>query len=348
MGSLRFYALLCHPDFKSIRISIILIVTIIVIGTAGYQLIEGYNLLNAFYMTVITVGTVGFMEVEPLSSIGRLFTAILILFSLGTFAYSLSAITSSIVEGQIYAFLTGFKVNSQIEKLNHHVVICGFGRNGSQAAKRLAESGTPFVVIEQNPEICKKIAAEGKLLFIEGDATDDNILERACIKKAKALITTLDKDTNNLFVVLSVRNLNSEIHIISRATEESSDKKLRIAGANNVIMPDKIGGVHMAALASRPDLLEFIDFLTAHGQHGSTRLEEIPDIIVKSKYLGKTLKDLSIKSITGANIIGVRNNQGIFFLNPTSETILENGNKLFVLGDSKQLNALKDIYLNEA
>jgi voltage-gated potassium channel len=348
LGSLRFYTLLRHPDFKSIRISIILIASIIIIGTSGYQVLEGYGFLNAFYMTVITVGTVGFMEVEPLSATGRLFTAILILFSLGTFAYSLSAITSSIVEGQIQAFLTDFKVNTQIEKLHQHVVVCGFGRNGSQAAKRLSESQTPFVVIEQNPEICKKIAAEGNILFIEGDATDDKILERACIGKAKALITTLDKDTNNLFVVLSVRNLNSKIHIISRATEESSDKKLRIAGADNVIMPDKIGGVHMAALVSRPNLLEFIDFLTAHGQSGSTRLEEFPAITLKNKYLGKSLNDLAIQTTTGANIIGIRDNQGLFILNPNTEMVLQNGYKLFVLGDSSQLNAVKDIYLSES
>ena len=307
-------------------------------------MLEGYPIFDAFYMTVITVGTVGFMEVHPLSDAGRMFTSLLILSGLGTFAYSLTAVTSSIVGGEIKSLITGYKVNTQIENLENHVVICGFGRNGSQAARSLIESETPFVVIENDMKLCAQLMQEGKILCLQGDATDDAVLLRAGILKARALITTLDKDTNNLFVVLSVRNMNPGIQIISRASEENSDQKLRIAGADSVIMPDKIGGAHMAALVSRPDLIEFIDYLSSHRSAGEMRLNELQRVQLKEVYEGKSLQTFDIHGETGATFIALRNLHGEIKLNPSDTEVLKSGQTWYVLGNSEQIKKMKSTY----
>jgi voltage-gated potassium channel len=306
---------------------------------------EGYRFSEAFYMTIITVGTVGFMEIHPLSEPGRWFTSFLILFSLATFAFSLTAITSSIVEGQFKQFITGYKVNSEIARLKNHVILCGFGRNGSQAAENLLESETPFVVIEQNEALCKELLESNRMLVIHGDATDDQVLCKANILQAKALITTLDQDTSNLFVVLSARNLNANLNIISRASVAANDPKLRIAGANHVIMPDKIGGAHMAALVSRPELLEFIDFLSAQTASNHCRLEEFNAVKLRPELQHKTLAELQIHSITGANIIGIRTANGLLQINPGPETHLHDAAQLFALGSAEQFHHLKTRFL---
>ncbi len=292
-------------------------------------------------MTMITIGTVGFMEVHPLSDTGRLFTSALILLSFGTFAYGLSAITSAIVEGQLASFFSGYKVKTEISHLENHVIVCGYGRNGSQACKQLRARHIPFVVIEKDDAIFSQLQQDEQILYIHGDATDDRVLEKARIFNAKALISTLDQDTNNLFVVLSARNLNKNLHIISRASEEGSDKKLYIAGADNVIMPDKIGGAHMAALVSRPDVLEFLDVLSSKSAGDEAHLEEIIHFNLKPEFERKTILEIGIHEKTGVTIIGIRRESGDFVLNPEANTILDNSMKLFVLGTDNQIALLK-------
>lgn len=296
-------------------------------------------------MTMITIGTVGYGEVHPLSDGGRIFTSILILLSFGTFAYGLSAITSAIVEGQIAAYFSGYKLKTEISHLSNHVIVCGYGRNGKQACNQLQKRGVQFVVIERDEEICDELRQEGQILYIQGDATDDKYLAFARIHEAKALISTLDQDTNNLFVVLSARNINPKLQIISRASEEGSDKKLYIAGANNVIMPDKIGGAHMAALISRPDVLEFLDVLSSSDDANGSHLEELLNVRFKEHYKSQTIASLRIHERTGVSIIGIRNNNAEFLLNPPIDSILEEGIKLFVLGNDDQIAHLKKEFL---
>ncbi|MEX1188591.1 MAG: NAD-binding protein [Bacteroidia bacterium] len=345
MGPLNIISVFRHSDFRSLRIALLLILLVITTGTVGYMMIEGFNLLEAFYMTMITIGTVGFMEIHPLSDEGRLFTSALILLSFGTFAYGLSAITSAIVEGQLAAYFSGYKVKTEISHLSNHVIVCGYGRNGKQSCKQLKSRGLPFVVIERDEKVCDAIRDEGNILYIHGDSTDDKILQTAQIQNAKALISTLDLDTNNLFVVLSARNLNQKLHIISRASEEGSDKKLYIAGANNVIMPDKIGGAHMAALVSRPDILEFLDVLSSNDNVAESHLEEIIKLEFKSEHSNQNIAKLKIHEKTGVSIIGIRQPNGDFVLNPSSDTILNSQMKLFVLGSNKQIDHFKNEYL---
>ncbi len=305
--------------------------------------IENYGLLDAFYMTVITLATVGFQEVHPLSSGGRLFTSFLIIISFGTFAYAISSITKYISDGEFKDYFKNKKVNAAIEKLENHVIICGFGRNGKQAAHVLKKHDTRFVVIEEKKAIVAAINHQYADLVLEGDATLDEVLLKAGVLKAKALITTLPIDADNLFIVLTARTLNPKLTIISRASEDNTDKKLKIAGANNVIMPDKLGGAHMASLVMKPDVMEFVDYITGQGGD-NIRLEEITFANLSEEYQNKTIRDLEVRNRSGANIIGFKTAQGDYIINPSADTKIIPDAKLFVLGTSEQISKLKDLF----
>lgn len=315
---------------------------LIVIGTIGYILIEDYRFLDAFYMTIITVATVGYGEVSPLSDAGRIFTSFLIITSFGTFAYAVSAITRFVVDGEFNNLFKLQKLNSAIEKLSDHVIICGYGRNGRQAAQVLKKHDKRFVVIERNPELTETLNHRFKDLVIGGDSTQDEILIKAGVLRAKALITTLPVDADNMFIVLTARNLNPKLTIISRASDDGSDTKIKIAGADNVIMPDKVGGAHMASLVMKPDVMEFIDFVTAQGGDNNN-LEELTFNNIPAHLKNKTLKDLEIRNKSGANIIGFKTGDGKYVINPSADTEIIPEAKIFVLGTPDQIKKLKEI-----
>ena len=307
------------------------------------MIIENYRLLDAFYMTIITVATVGFQEVHPLSDAGRIFTAFLIITSFGTFAYAVTSISQYVLDGEFNQYFKNYKVNAAIEKLENHVIICGFGRNGKQAAHVLKKHNKRFVVIEQKKDIVGAINHQFADLVMEGDATFDEVLLKAGILKAKALITTLPIDADNLFIVLSARTLNSQITIISRASEDNTDKKLKIAGANNVIMPDKLGGAHMASLVMKPDVMEFVDYITGQGGD-NIRLEEITFDNLPEAFQNKTIRDLEVRNKSGANIIGFKTGKGEYIINPSADTIIIPDAKLFVLGTTEQITKLRELF----
>ena len=294
-------------------------------------------------MTIITVGTVGFQEVHPLSDGGRLFTAFLIITSFGTFAYAISSITKYISDGEFKDYFKNKKVSAAIDSLDEHVIVCGFGRNGKQAAHVLKKHNTRFVVVEQKKDIVAAINHKFSDLVLEGDATLDEILLKAGILKAKALITTLPIDADNLFIVLTARTLNPKLTIISRASEDNSDKKLKLAGADNVIMPDKIGGAHMASLVMKPDVMEFVDYITGQGGD-NIRLEEITFANLSLEYQNKTIRDLEVRNKSGANIIGFKTAQGEYIINPSADTKIIPDAKLFVLGTTEQIGKLKELF----
>lgn len=305
--------------------------------------IEQFTLSEAFYMTIITVATVGFQEVHPLSEGGRMFTAFLIITSFGTFAYAITSISKYVLDGEFRNYFNNYRVNTEIQKLNQHIVICGYGRNGKQAAQVLKNKKQKFVVVESSKELFETLSATNIDLFIEGDATQDEVLQRAGIEKAKALITTLPVDADNLFIVLSARALNPNLIIISRASDDNSDRKLKTAGANNVIMPDKIGGAHMASLVMQPDIMEFVDFIT--GQGGDhIKLEEITFEKLPSNFKNKSIRELEIRNKSGANIVGFKTENGEYVINPSPDTIMIPDAKLFVLGTTEQIAKLKDLF----
>jgi len=315
---------------------------IILLGIAGYMLIEHYNFFDAFYMTIITVATVGYNEVHPLSDAGRLFTAFLIITSFGTFAYAITSISRYVMDGEFNRYFKTYKVNESIKKLENHVIICGYGRNGKQAAHVLKKHKMRFVVIEEKKEIIASLSHKYTDLVIQGDSTQDEVLMRAGVLKAKALITTLPVDADNVFIVLSARSLNPKLTIISRASEDATDKKLKIAGADNVIMPDKIGGAHMASLVMKPDVMEFVDIITGQGGD-NIRLEEITFDNLPEVYRNKSIRELAIGSKSGANIIGFKTTDSEYIINPSADTKIIPDAKLFVLGTSEQINKMKEL-----
>jgi voltage-gated potassium channel len=321
---------------------LIIMLTLWLIGTIGYVLIDNYTWFDAFYMTIITVATVGYGEVEPLSNAGKIFTAFLILTSFGTFAYAVSSITKFVFDGEFNDFYKNRKLNASIEKLSDHVIICGYGRNGRQAAQVLKKHNQRFVVVENDQKLTSTLNHKFSELVLFGDGTQDEILIKAGIMRAKALITTLPVDADNVFIVLTARNLNKNLTIISRASEDNSDTKLKIAGANNVIMPDRVGGAHMASLVMKPDVIEFIDTITAEGGNNIS-LEEISFTNMPEALKDKTLKDLEIRNKSGANIIGFKTATGEYIVNPSADTRIIANSKLFVLGTPEQIIVLKQL-----
>ncbi len=312
---------------------------LLIIGTIGYIIIDNYKPVNAFYMTVITIATVGYGEVEPLSTAGKIFTSFLIITSFGTFAYAVSAITKFVIDGEFNQFYKNKKLTSAIDKLSDHVIICGYGRNGRQAAQILKKHDKRFVVVENNDKITTTVSHKFADLVLNGDGTQDETLLKAGILRAKALITTLPIDADNLFIVLTARNLNSKLTIISRASDDGSDAKLKIAGANNVIMPDKVGGAHMASLVMKPDVMEFVDYITAQGGDNNN-LEEITFDRINDVLKNKTLKELEIRNKSGANIIGFKTATGEYIVNPSADTKIIPHSKIFVLGTPEQIRKL--------
>lgn len=315
---------------------------IIVIGVSGYMIIEGDSFINALYMTIITISTVGFGEIHKLSVPGKLFTIFLILSSFGTYAYAISMITTYFVEGSVTSFIRGEgKRKSKARKMDNHIIICGYGRNGQQAVQELIAHKQSFVIVENQHDVIMEHLGED-IRFVEGDATNDDILIKANIKNAKALITTLPNDADNTYVTLTARELRPDIIIISRASNESSEKKLKIAGVNNVVMPERVGGAHMATLVAKPDITEFLDHLSVHGA-APTILEEIVCSDMPRSLLGKPIFELKVRRKTGANIIGLKTPEGEFILNPSPELTVDKASKLFVLGTPEQIESMKQI-----
>lgn len=300
--------------------------------------IEDYDLVDAFYMTIITVSTVGFKEVQPLSVEGRIFTAFLIIFSFGIFAYTVSYITRYIVNGDLHNYFKNFQVDSYIERISDHVIVCGYGRNGAQAVKTLITYGRECIIIENNEKRLDRLK-EANLLYIKGDATEERTLLKAGINRAHALITTLPNDAQNVFVVLTGRELNPDLQIISRASEDGSERKLRIAGSNNVIMPDKVGGAHMGSLVVTPDVYEFLDHISVMGSN-EVNLEEIDFKNIPKEFHHKPLQILDDNYDSGCLLIGYRDPDGVYTVNPRRDLEIVPGCKIFVLGTKSQIKQI--------
>lgn len=328
--------------FRSkIYLAIGLMITVLIIGVMGYRYISDYNWLDALYMTIITVTTVGFMEVKPLDAESKIFTVMLIISSVIIFSFALSVISEYILSRNSLQLLKKKKVRNQINSLSNHVVVCGFGRNGMQAAERLRAYNRPFIVIERDREVIEK--HEDEVLFIEGDANEDSVLIEAGVERASYLIAALPDDAENLFVVLSARQLNKNLFIISRASKVTSQKKLQLGGADKVIMPDKIGGDHMASLVVIPDLITFMDKLSMEGEH-TTNLEEVAIEDFSDQVECNSLRDLDLRRKTGCTIIGYIEPNGNYIINPEADLPLKPKSKVIVLGRPEQIRKLNEMF----
>ncbi|WP_370391809.1 TrkA family potassium uptake protein [uncultured Winogradskyella sp.] len=329
--------------FRSkIYTALVMLIVLIFIGVLGYKFISGYQWIDAIYMTVITITTVGFAEVNPLDTPSKIFTVFLILASVVIVGYAISIITEYILSRNNFEDIKQRKMQKRINAMSNHIIICGFGRNGKQAARKLLAYKKPFVIIERNRDIVEKFQ-EDDIPFIFGNANEDETLIEAGIERASTLISALPSDADNLFVVLSARQINENLRIISRASEETSYNKLKLAGANNVILPDKIGGDHMASLVVIPDLIEFIDNLGIVGERNINVEEVQVNKLYDAKEI-KTIKDLDLRKKTGCTVIGFKNENGEYIVNPEAETRLVPGSKIVVLGRPEQIQRLNSEY----
>ncbi|WP_439151647.1 potassium channel family protein [Winogradskyella sp.] len=329
--------------FKSkIYTALLLLIFVLSIGVIGFRLIADYGWIDAIYMTVITITTVGFEEVKPLDANAKIFTVFLILSSVVIVGYAISIITEYILSKNNLEDIKQRKMQKKIEGLSNHIIICGFGRNGKQAARKLLAYKKPFVIIERNKEIIEKFSEED-VPFVCGNANEDDTLFEAGVERASVLISALPSDADNLFVVLSARQINGEMTIISRASQETSYNKLKLAGANNVILPDRIGGDHMASLVVIPDLIEFIDNLGIVGERNINVEEVKVEQLYDTKNI-KTIRELDLRKKTGCTVIGFKDENGEYLVNPEASTRLVPGSKIIVLGRPEQIHKLNTEY----
>lgn len=327
---------------SKLYISSLLLTAVLVIGIGGFMIISNESFVDSLYMTIITMSTVGFGTLHELNQTEKLFTVFLIIFSIIVYGYSVTALTEYFANRNIFQILKLKKVQQEIQSLKNHTVVCGYGRNGKQAVAKLKQFNQPCIVIEKRKDEIADLERDN-ILFVEGDATNDDDLKKLGLDRAKSLITALPSDADNLFVVLSARQFNKDFTIISRASNESSYGKLKFAGATNVIMPDKLGGAHMASLVVTPDLVEFVDRLTIAGTTNAN-LEEISVNSLPNEYLSKTILDLDLRKKTGCNVIGFKTKEGEYLINPDAKTKLEKDTHLIVLGNKEEILKLRDLF----
>lgn len=320
---------------RKVYIPLLLFIGSIVFGTVGYVVLADFPWLDALYMTAITVSTVGFMEVHPLSDAARVFTIFLILFNISIFTYFITIISRFVFDGEFIESYKAFRMKEVLKEVHNHVIICGFGRNGREAASVLHKNNIPFAVVETNKD--KLDSADFPVPYrLIADATKDETLIEAGIANAISLICAMPNDADNVFVVLTARELNRHITIISRASEYTSVRKLKIAGANNVIMPDSIGGAHMAMLTLLPDVKEFIDLI-------STQISDGFQIAELTVHRSIDLRTLDTWHKTGATVLGIKTLANDYVMNPQPNMRLEVGERLILMGSLeqiKQVNAM--------
>jgi len=336
-----------RKEYKNIYIATITLLVIFSVGIMGYMTIEKYSFTEAVYMTILTMSTVGFKEVKPLSSYGMIFTVVLIITSLGILGYFLTSVTRIFIDGDYKKAIRLYYKTKKLKKLKNHIIVCGFGRNGKKAVSDLLEINEKIVIIDNNHKIITDDTNEillknNDLIVIHGDAANEETLQKANIENAKALLTTLPNDAENLLIVLTSKDLNKNLKIISRVSDEHSFKKLKRAGADNVIMPDIVGGARMAKLITEPDIVEFLELIMLReGQ--DVNLEEISCDDLASCFVNSTIADLDIRKKTGANIIGLKLEDGTYLFNPDGSIKLTKEDKLFVLGTIEQIEKLKSV-----
>lgn len=322
---------------KHLKNAIVMLLLLISIGTIGFMLIEGWDVTDSLYMVIITITTTGFEEVHPLSGTGEIFTLFLVLASFITVFYIGGIGIHILIESKIFRRR---RMEKQIEKLQNHYIVCGYGRMGRHICEELAQAGVDFVVIENNPVNHPKLDELG-FLYNTGDASHDTTLENVGVKKAKGLVAVLSNDAENVFTTLTAKYLNPKIFVVSRAVEDETEPKLIKAGADRVVKPYDLGGYRLASLLLRPGVADFIEIVAAN-KNIDLQIEEI---VVKkgSKMHKKSLADLPIRTAFNTIIVSIQNDEkGVFVYNPTGDTIVDEGNKLIAIGEKNNLQRLKD------
>ena len=333
-----------NPTFK-IWLSLGILIAILTIGTTGFAIIEKWNLFDSLYMTVITLSTIGFGEIRPLSRAGRLFTMFLVAGGMTAAVYAAQSATRLIVEGEVRKFIGRRKMERSVQKLKDHYILCGYGRTGRKICEALKWEELPFVVIDRSSD--KVIELEEKGIFvIHGEATSDDVLLSAGVQQAKVLISAVDSPADNVFIILTARGFNNNLHIVARAEGKDSEKKMYRAGADIVVLPHSIGGQRMALAALRPSVVKFLELAFLEEKFG-VQLEEIrlaPD----SDLCGLSLKEAAISQRFGLVVIGVIGATQKVVFNPGSNTVLESGDDLILFGSDEQVARLENVAIGKS
>ena len=315
----------------------VLLVSVVAFGTLGYHFVLGWDWIDALYMTAITISTVGFEEVRHLDAAGRVLTIVVLLTSAGVFAYALTTLASLVLDARFGSLLWRRRMEGRIKELHDHYVICGFGRTGRSVAEQLARGTHPFVVIEQVPEKIEMLH-EREYLFVEGDATQDECLHRARIDQAHGLVAALGNDAENVYLVLSARQIKPDLSIVSWATSEEAERKVMRAGANHALSPYLQGGRRIATMLTAPHALEFLD----HAMGGSDNIR-LGEIVVRpgSPLAGNSLKSAGIRRDLGVIVIGIRRASGRLEFNPAADETLHENDILIGIGSPDQIEKLR-------
>jgi voltage-gated potassium channel len=313
-------------------------VLLVVAGTGGYALLEGWPLFDALYMTVITITTVGFMEVHPLSPGGRVFTSLLALGGVFTLFYAATSMIRSVVTGEVGGSLGRQRMERRLADLSSHAIVCGYGRMGRLVCSEFAHLGMPFVIVDQQAALLADFRVPHGIA-LPGDATDDHVLRKAGVERAKVLVTVAASDAANLYITMSARLLSEKLFIVARSEESESEPKLLRAGANRVVSPYVIGGQRMAMAVLRPNVMDFIELAT-RSDYLELQIEEAK-IEPGSALAGRSLKDSRLRQELGIIIVAIRKPDGKMMFNPPPEATIEPSDLLITLGHREQLDRLE-------
>lgn len=318
-------------------VALTLIAAVLLVGTAGYMLIEGWSIADSFYMTLISISTVGYAEVHPLDIPGRVFTGFIIIGGFSVLAYNASVLASSIIEHELPGRAHERRLRNAVLKMRNHVIVCGYGRVGGEIARELAAEGVPLIFIEIDPGRVNQCLSNG-LLCIAADATEDDALVQAGVERAHALVAALDDDTQNVFITLSARVLNPDLLIIARASARHTENKLMLAGASHVVSPYAIAGRRIAGVVVRPGVVQFLDTVLSAGGLAYVMDEII--IGADSELVGRSLQVANVRQRTGAMVLAVNHAGEATVTNPPPEFTLGAGDSMIVIGTPSQLVAL--------
>lgn len=317
------------------RLAVILLAIVIVVGVAGYMLIDGWNVSDAFFMTIITISTVGYGEIHPEGTAGRLFSSGLIIFGVATMLYGFGVFAETLADNSFGRYRRERQLQRDLDRLRDHFIICGYGRMGTQIASEFEEHKVQYVVIDQTQEALERIRVEGRL-HIEGDASKEDVLKQAGIERARGLISAVDSDERAVYIVLAARALNPGLYIVARAGRPESIRRLELAGATRTISPYLMAGHRMAELAIRPAMVDVLDTLH-HGELG-IGVEEMV-VAANTPAVGRTLEDAGLLAPDAAKVLALRRNDGTLHVNPQSSLQLAEGDLLIALGTEDQLFA---------
>jgi voltage-gated potassium channel len=321
-----------HPLLR-FRLAAILLAIVIAVGVTGYMLIDGWDLLDSFYMTIITISTVGYTEVHEQGVAGRIFTSGLIVVGVGTLLYGFGVFAETLTDNAIGRYRRERKLQRDLDALREHFIICGYGRIGTQIVAEFEDHTVPYVVIDQTEEALERIRAEGRL-HIEGDASKEEILKQAGIERARGLISAVDSDERAVYIVLAARAFNPNLYIVARAGRPDSIRRLELAGATRTISPYVMAGHRMAELAIRPAMVDVLDTLH-HGEAGIG----VEEMVVAPITAGKTLNEAGLLGPNTARVLAVRKRDGSVNVNPSPTIRLEDGDLVIALGTEDQLFA---------